>query len=288
MKTVDRLKPFVAVIALLSITTLAACEREALADKDPLGKNVIDDAKLTDLLLTAGSPNEAISFFEKALREEPERADYRRGLAISLARAKRYPESARVYQELITLSQADEADKLEYAVVAARLQKWDEVRAIVGGLPAGLNTSRRHMVDAMLADHEKNWTAADAAYGRAEQLANNPAGVLNNWGVSKMSRGDLKGAEVLFEKAVTFNSRLFSAKNNLAIARGLQGNYQLPIVPMTETEKAIILNNLGVIAVRRGEKNIAKGLFVAAVETHPQHYEAAAGRLSALEASVEN
>ena len=282
-------RPVAGLAIVLTAVFLAACDRTSLEDReDPLGKNVIDDANLTDLMLTAGSPDEAIRFFEKALAEEPERADYRRGLAISLSRAKRYTEAARVYQELITLNQSDPSDRLEYAVVAARLERWDEVRSILGALPEGLNTARRHMVDAMLADHDQDWAASDAAYGRAEKLSNNPASVLNNWGVSMMSRGDLPAAERLFQKSLSFNSRLFSAKNNLAIARGLQGNYQLPVVPMTETEKAIILNNLGVIAVRRGEPKIAKGLFVAAVETHPQHYEEAAGRLSALEAVVEN
>ena len=281
-------RPVIVVSALMAGTLLAACEREKFADKDPLAKSIIEEGKLTDLLLTAGSPEESVTFFERALAAEPNRADYRRGLAISLARAKRYPESARVYQELITLNQAEPADRLEYAVVAARLEKWDETRSILAALPAGLDTSRRHMVEAMLADHDQNWDTADAAYGRAEQLATNPADILNNWGVSKMSRGDLKGAEALFEKSLSYNSRLFNAKNNLAISRGLQGNYQLPVVPMTETEKAIILNNLGVIAARQGKPNIAKGLFVAAVETHPQHYEAAAGRLTALEANVEN
>ena len=281
-------RPIILAAALVTAGLLAGCEREALADKDPLAKSIIEEGKLTDLLLTAGSPEEAINFFERALKEEPERADYRRGLAISLARAKRYPESVRVYQELIALNQAEPADRLEYAVVSARLEKWDEVRSVLGALPEGFNTSRRHMVDAMLADHEQNWSEADAAYGRAERLANNPAGILNNWGVSKMSRGEFKAAEGMFEKSLSFNSRLFNAKNNLAISRGLQGNYQLPVIPMTETEKAIILNNLGIIAMRRGETKIAKGLFVAAVETHPQHYEAAAGRLMALEATVEN
>ena len=53
-------------------------------------------------------------------------------------------------------------------------------------------------------------------------------------------------------------------------------------------EKAMILNNLGMIAMRKGETKIAKGLFAAAVETHPQHYDAAATRLNALEAVIEN
>ncbi len=61
------------------------------------------------------------------------------------------------------------------------------------------------------------------------------------------------------------------------------GDYQLPVVPMTETEKAYLLNNLGVIALRRGQREVARGLFAAAVETHPQYYAAAASRLASLD-----
>lgn len=267
--------------------TLGGCQTLA-EKKNPLGTNIVDQAKIGDLLLSAGDPAESVAYFEGALAKEPNRADFRRGLAISLGRAKRYPESARIWQEMIALGQAEPTDRLEYALISARTQKWDEVRNITSSLPGGLNTSRRHMLDAMLADHDQNWGVADAAYARAETLTTNPAGVLNNWGVSLMSRGDLPRAEKTFERSLSFNSRLFSAKNNLAITRGLQGNYQLPVVPMTEKEKAIIMNNLGVIALRKDQKRIAKGLFAAAVETHPQHYGAAADRLASLEAVVEN
>ncbi len=273
--------------ALICAAVLAGCEG-VQEQPDPLPKSVIGEANLSDLLLSAGDPEEAVRFFENALTKEPERADYRRGLAISLARAKRHPESARVYQEMITLGQAEPQDKLEYALVSARLGKWTDTEALIAELPAGYNPARRHMAEAMLADHKKNWTAADAAYARAETLTTNPANVLNNWGVSLMSRGDFPSAISTFERSLSFNSRLFNAKNNLAIARGLQGNFQLPIVPMTETEKAIILNNLGVIALRKNEKRIAKGLFAAAVDSHPQHYREAADRLAALESVIEN
>ncbi len=287
MSRLPRTKGLLAIPALAALALTGACQ--SIAEKqDPLGKSVIDAAEIGDLLLSAGNPEESVVYFQNALAGEPTRADFRRGLAISLSRAKRYPESARVFQEMIALGQAEPADRMEYAIVLARLQKWDDVRSLVQGLPSGLNTSRRHMLDAMLADHDQNWGAADAAYARAETLTTNPAGVLNNWGVSLMSRGDLKKAEVIFERALSFNSRLFNAKNNLAITRGLQGNFQLPVVPMTEKEKAIILNNQGLIALRKGEKRIAKGLFAAAVETHPQHYGSAADRLAALEAVVEN
>ena len=266
---------------------LGACQ--SIADKkDPIPPSVVDAANLNELLLTAGNPEESIVYFQRALAEEPNRADFRRGLAISMARAKRYPESARIYQEMIALGQSEPADEMEYALVVARLDRWDDVRSVVSGLPAGLNHYRRHMLEAMLADHDQNWAAADAAYARAETLTTNPASVLNNWGVSMMSRGDLPQAEATFQRALSYNSRLFNAKNNLAIVRGLQGNYELPVIPMTEKEKAIILNNLGLIAMRKGEQGIARGLFAAAVDAHPQHYGAAADRLAALEGVIEN
>ena len=103
-----------------------------------------------------------------------------------------------------------------------------------------------------------------------------------------MSRGKLPEASATFERALSYNARLFSAKNNLAISRGLQGNYQLPIIPMTEEEKAIILHNLGLIAMRQGNNRAAKGLFAAAIEAHPRHYESATARLAALDGVVEN
>lgn len=274
-------------LVILAVTALAACESVS-EKKDPLARNIIDEANISDLLLNAGNPDEAVTYFQNAAAAEPDRADFRRGLAVSLSRAKRYPESARVYQEMITVGQAEPADRLEYALVSARLDKWEDVRALLTEIPEGFNSARRHMAEGMLADHEQNWAEADAAYTRAETLTTNPANVLNNWGVSLMSRGDLPAAAKTFERALSFNSRLFNAKNNLAIARGLMGDFRLPVVPMTETEKAIILNNLGVIALRKDEKRIAKGLFAAAVENHPQHYREAADRLAALEAVIEN
>lgn len=273
----------------LGLLMTAACDRTALEDREaPFGPSVIDAAEIQDLLLTAGNPDESAAYFAAALAEEPDRADFRRGLAISLVRAKRYPEASRVFQEMVTLNQAEPQDLVEYAFLEARLQNWSAAESLAASLPGGLVSPRRYLLEAMLADHQQDWANADAAYAQAESLSPNPASVLNNWGVSQMSRGDLPAAEDTFMRALSFNSRLFSAKNNLAIVRGLQGNYQLPVVPMTEKEKALILNNLGLIALRQGERNIAKGLFAAAVETHPQHYAGAADRLAALEAVVEN
>lgn len=252
---------------------LAACESVSQKE-DPLASNVIDEASLNELMLTVSDPKDAVEYFRKALAKEPDRAE-------------RYNEAARVFQELITLGQDKPTDRVQYALVAVRLDRWDDVKTLARTFPAGLQTPRRYMIEAMIADQDQDWEAADAAYARAEKLSAQPAGVLNNWGVSQMARGDLKAAAESFERAISYDQRLFSAKNNLALARGLQGQYKLPLVPLTDEERAVLLNNLGIIAMRQGDERIARGLFAAAVDAHPQHYASAADKLAALESTIE-
>ncbi|MEM1343323.1 MAG: tetratricopeptide repeat protein [Pseudomonadota bacterium] len=272
---------------LTGLALLGACTDDTVTTKaDPLAKNVIDDAGLSALLLTAGDPEDAVAYFSRSLAEEPERADFRRNLALSLVRAKRLPEAVRIYDEMEQLGQSTPPDRLDHAFAALQLERWEEAQRLDASLPVAFNTARRHLLSALLADHRSDWQVADAAYARAETLTTNPARILNNWGVSHQARGDLNGATRMFERAISFDSRMFSAKNNLAMTRGLQGNYRLPIVPLTDEEQATILYNLGLIALRKQRLGIAKGLFARAVEIHPRFYPAASDRLAALEARV--
>ncbi|MEM6676738.1 MAG: tetratricopeptide repeat protein [Pseudomonadota bacterium] len=279
--------PLTALFALSTLLLAAGCTTDGIATKpDPLAGDIIDEAQLTELMLTAGDPDSAVRYFERGLAREPERADFRRNLAKSYARAKRFPEAARTYQELIALNQEQPSDRLDYAYVAVRLGRWQDAEALATQIPGTIDSERRHLLDAMLADRAQNWDAADSAYARAEVKATNPADVLNNWGVSLMSRGELERAEDTFQRAISYDSRLFSAKNNLALSRGLRRDYRLPIVPLTSEERAVVSYNLGVIALRQGDKRIARGLFAKAVDEHPRHYQAAADQLAQLEGAV--
>ena len=70
---------------------LSACERETEEEKVERTYqevNVIDETNLSDVLLTAADPNEAVTYFRGAAAKNPDRIDLQRGLAISLSRAK--------------------------------------------------------------------------------------------------------------------------------------------------------------------------------------------------------
>jgi hypothetical protein len=112
--------------------------------------------------------------------------------------------------------------------------------------------------------------------------------VFNNWGFSKLTRGDYPGAERLFLDALRYEPDLFTAKNNLVMARGAQRNYDLPVIAMTQTERAQLLYTLALTAIKQNDLTIGRGLLREAVDTHPQHFEEAVRALRALEDNVTN
>ncbi|MGB0412409.1 MAG: tetratricopeptide repeat protein [Pikeienuella sp.] len=275
--------------APLLVMVACAGQLDDTSDAVEIGpSNVIDATNLNELMLTVSNPEDGVSYFQNALQQDPDRLDLKRGYALSLARARRHAEATRVFAELAETPAADDILRIEYAHSLARLERWDEAEEQMILVSPWRETARRYLIVAMLADQRNQWDQSDRAYEQARQLSTNPANVLNNWGVSQMSRGDYKQAQRTFEEAIAFNPSLFNAKNNLAVSRALQGDYRLPIVTVDEVERATLLHNIAVIALRRGDREQAKGLLTMAMEAHPRHYSAAAEKLAALEANVVN
>ena len=107
-------------------------------------------------------------------------------------------------------------------------------------------------------------------------------------GVDAWTRGDYAAAERLFTDALRNDSDLFTAKNNLVLARGAQRNYDLPVVPMDQVERAQLLHTLALTAIKQNDLTIGRGLLKEAIDTHPQHFEAAVRAMRALEDNVTN
>ncbi|MWD27684.1 tetratricopeptide repeat protein [Aquicoccus sp. SCR17] len=250
--------------------------------------NVVDETNLNDVMLTVADPNEAVSYFRRTVDEKPSRIDLRRGLAQSLIRAKRYSEAVPAWRLVTEHSESTAEDKVQLADALIRANQWDEADQILDSIPPTHETFQRYRLEAMIADSNKEWQKADSFYETAVGLTTQPAGVLNNWGYSKLTRGDYAEAERLFTEAIQQDGTLFTAKNNLVLARGAQRDYTLPIVPMTQIERAQLLQTLGLSAVKQGDVETGKGLLRDAIETHPQHFEAAVRSLDALENNVVN
>ncbi len=283
--------PFIVTLCVTGAFVLAGCEQGIdtdAVDREFQGVNAIDGTNLNEVMLTVSDPNEAVSYFQRASAADPERIDLQRGLALSLVRAKRVTEGVSAWAKVVAHEDSTPDDRVELADALIRDNEWERAETVLDAIPPTHETYKRYRLEAMIADSNQEWKKADSFYETAVGLTTTPASVLNNWGFSKLSRGDHSGAERLFSQAIQNDSSLFTAKNNLVLARGAQGNYTLPVMPMTQVERAELLHTLGLSAVKRGDVLTGQGLMREAIDTHPQHFEAAARSLKALESNVVN
>jgi Flp pilus assembly protein TadD len=272
--------------ALLGSLALTACNQpqsSAEVQRAIKSVNVIDESNLSDIMLTVGDPQEAVAYFQKTSAENPDRIDLMRGLAKSYIRAGQSEQAVLVWTKVVAHPEASLDDRVSLADALIRSNDWARAEAELNKIPPTHETFERYRLEAMVADSKKDWKKADSFYEIAAGLTTKPAGVLNNWGFSKLSRKEFGAAEKLFTQALTYDPNLFTAKNNLVMARGAQRKYDLPVIAMTQTERAELLYTLGLTAVKQGDVTVGKGLLQNAVDTHPQHFEAAVRSLAALD-----
>lgn len=266
---------------------LSACNNtmsDAQAAKALKSVNDVDATNLSDVMLTVGDPKEAVSYFQRAATENPDRIELQRGLAKSLVRANRPSEAIKVWTAVVARPDSGPEDLVDLADAQIRSNDWAGAEATLNRVPPTHETYMRYRLEAMVADSKKNWKKADSFYETAAGLTTSPSGVYNNWGFSKLSRGDPKGAEKMFGEALRYDPSLFTAKNNLVLARANQHKYDMPVFDMTQTERAMLLYTAALAAIKQGDVTIGKGLLQDAVDTHPQHFEEASRALAALDA----
>lgn len=278
--------PTFLILCLTSTVALTGClgrSDDARAKEALKSVNVVDESNLNDIMLTVGDPNEAAAYFKKAVSEQPDRIDLKRGLAKSLIRAKHPDEAIPVWAAIVASPEGTNDDRVELADAQIRTNNWKGAEATLNTIAPTFESFERYRLEAMVADSNKNWKKADSFYEIAAGLTTKPSSVYNNWGFSKLTRGDNAGAERLFLQALTYDSTMFTAKNNLILARAAQRKYDMPVVDMTQTERSQLLYTLGLAAVKQGDVSTGKDLLQEAVDTSPVYFEAAERSLKALQ-----
>jgi Flp pilus assembly protein TadD len=278
--------PILIAVCIAGASVVAGCAEKNANDtverafKDV---NVVDATNLSDVMMTVADPNEAVSYFQRASAEDPTRIDHQRGLASSLIRAKRMTEGAAAWKKVTAMPEATPEDSVEYADSLIRSGDWAGAEKVLDKVPPTHETFKRYRLEALVADSNKEWKKADSFYETAVGLTTTPGSVMNNWGYSKLTRGDYPAAERLFSDAIRQDPTLFTSKNNLILARAAQRDYTLPVIPMDQTERAQLLHTMALSAIKQGDLETGKGLLREAIDTHPQHFEAAVRSLRALE-----
>ena len=279
--------PVFLTLCLCGAVVLSACQHgqsDAQVKRAIKDVNVIDESNLNDIMLTVGDPEEAVTYFKNTAAANPERIELKRSLAKSLIRANHPTEAVAVWTQVANSPEGTSDDRVGLADSLIRTNDWKRAEAELNKIPPTVETYERYRLEAMVADSKKDWKKADSFYEIAAGLTTKPSGVLNNWGFSKLTRTDYAGAEKLFTEALTYEPTMFTAKNNLILARGAQRKYDLPVVEMTQNERAQLLYTLALTAIKQNDITVGKGLLQNAIDTSPTYFEAAVRSLAALDA----
>jgi Flp pilus assembly protein TadD len=131
-------------------------------------------------------------------------------------------------------------------------------------------------------DSEQNYAAATEAYTKAIGLKPDYAGAHNNRGFSLMMQRKIEDAIKDLNRALALDPKLAMARQNLRLAVAWRGDYQAALVGVDPREMGRALNNVGYIAMMRGDTAAAEAYFLRAIEVDPAYNETAARNLAYL------
>ncbi|SFI88405.1 tetratricopeptide repeat protein [Jannaschia pohangensis] len=261
---------------------LSACNSQTDVSRAVSSAANAEADSIREIMLNVAEPREAVAYFQRQVEIEPDEVRHQRDLAASLIRGGRNAEGVLAWQKIVDRDDSTNEDRVQLAGAMIRSSDWAAAKIVLDSIPPTHETYERYRLEAVVADSNRQWDRADSFYQTAVDLTTRPAGVLNNWGYSKLTRGDTPGAEKLFIEAITYDQNLFTAKNNLVLARAARRTYTLPSVPMTQVERAQLLHTAGLAAIKQGDTDIGRNLLEDAIATHPRHFEAAVRSLQAL------
>jgi Flp pilus assembly protein TadD len=136
----------------------------------------------------------------------------------------------------------------------------------------------------VLCDRDGEWDGADAAYASADELSPDQPEVLNNHGWSLILRGEWPEAVLVLQKAAKLDPKSAKIADNLELAQTAV-SADLPARRPRESDLdfAARLNDAGIVAERRGERDRAIAAFSRALAVSDSWFARAANNLARLE-----
>ena len=131
-------------------------------------------------------------------------------------------------------------------------------------------------------DDKEDWAKASESYRHALEIEPKKAYVQNNYGFSLFMQDRLDESIEALQTAFRLDPDSDQIKTNLRLAYARKGQYVRALSGTNENEKARNLNNVGYIALLRGDYDQAEAYFLRAMEADVRYNETAARNLDYL------
>lgn len=137
-------------------------------------------------------------------------------------------------------------------------------------------------------DVYKQWVESEESYSKALKLKPDSAAVINNRGFSRLLQSQYEQAADDFVTALRLDPSLAVARTNLQIAFAWLGKYEQALAGVSPETLPRTLNNVGYVAMLKGDYSVAEAYFTRAMEASPSYDEQAAANLRRLDALKSN
>ena len=128
-------------------------------------------------------------------------------------------------------------------------------------------------------DTQSLWNEAGESYKRALGVNPELALIHNNLGYSLLMQGKFVDATSAFRKALRIRPDLEAARVNLRLSLAWEGKYQEATAGVKRGELPTVLNDVGYIAILRGDYDQAEAFLLRAMEASPTFNETASKNL---------
>lgn len=184
------------------------------------------------------------------------------------------------------------ADHADPRIAARALQGQGLAMAAAGNGAAQASLRRAVASDARLwrawnalgylYDLQRAWALAEQSYEMALAAAPRAAEIFNNRGYSRLLQGRYDAARADFAQALALDPALAAARENLRLALAWEGRYDEALLGVGAAGRPQALNNVGFVALLRGDYDRAERLFLQAMEINPAYDAAVARNLARL------
>jgi Tfp pilus assembly protein PilF len=226
----------------------------------------------------------AFEKFSHALEKEPDNHQASLGLAEAQLGLRQFMEALSAF-ELAMQSESLQPKALQGRGITLVMMGRDELAEPLLRQAVALDSSLWRAWNAMgrIYALKGETTRALASYDRALMANPRAAAVYNNRGLALVSAKRYGEAEQSFRKALAAEPDLSVARMNLRLAIAWQGRYDEAIAELKRSNAPRVLNNIGFVAMERGDYSTAKLFFTRAMEISPSYYPTAARNLEQLE-----
>lgn len=217
-----------------------------------------------------GRYDDARLVLERVLLAEPDNA--RAQLAIAEIQLAHNSQEAAVRGFEALTGRAEVAGRAHQGIGIARLlqgRDGEAIKALEQAVALDPNLWRAWNALGSYHDRNRAWAAAGQSYDRALAVKPDSAILYNNRGFSNLLQHRFETAISDFTTALRFDPNLTPARKNLRLALAWTGQYQQALFGVPQAEIGGAFNNIGFVALLRGDFDAAESYLLRSMEADP-------------------